>query len=193
MKAQDEQSDAELIRAYQEGRPHAFDQLLQRYQSSLFTYLLRWVWDRSVAEDLFQETFVRVIRALPEYREQNKFGSWLFGIAHRLCIDHSRKQQSLGHYFSEAAAGTEMAFLSDLADPGPSPLDTLEEKELSAIITRGVEEMPMELKEVFLLRQHGELPFREIAALLERPLNTVLGRMRQAVQYLRQLVEKQYV
>jgi RNA polymerase sigma-70 factor (ECF subfamily) len=193
MKARDENSDAELIRAYQAGRPQAFDQLLQRYQSPLFAYLLRWAEERPVAEDLFQETFVRVIRALPHYHEQERFGSWLFGIAHRLCIDHARKRQTSRTYFSEPAAEAGRAGDSGYADQEPTPHDLLEQKEVSALIALAVQEMPTDLKEVFLLRQHSGMPFREIAALLERPLNTVLGRMRLAVLYLREYMEKHYV
>ncbi|HOT95502.1 MAG TPA: sigma-70 family RNA polymerase sigma factor [bacterium] len=93
MRATDLTSDADLIRAWQQGDADAFDQLLQRYQRPLFAYLLRLVQERNAAQDLFQETFLRVIRALPGYQERARFGSWIFGIAHHLAIDHHRKSK----------------------------------------------------------------------------------------------------
>ncbi len=192
MKAKECTSDAELIQAYQGGSPYAFNQLLQRYQTPLFTYLLRWVRDRAIAEDLFQETFLRIIRALPDYREQDKFGSWLFGIAHRLCIDHFRRQQAGRGILQPSAADAGWQEGADPADGMPSPQEVVERHEFSLLLDSALEDMPAPAREVFLLRQHSELPFREIAALLERPLNTVLGQMRQAVEYLRQTMEKHY-
>ncbi len=192
MKANDRTSDAELIQAYQEGSPYAFNRLLQRYQTPLFTYLLRWVRNRTIAEDLFQETFLRVIRALPSYRDQDKFGSWLFGIAHRLCIDHFRRQQAGRGILQPSATDDGWQGGADPTDGTPSPQEVVERHEFSILLDLALEDMPAPAREVFLLRQHSELPFREIAALLDRPLNTVLGQMRQAVEYLRQTMEKHY-
>jgi RNA polymerase sigma-70 factor, ECF subfamily len=193
MKAKENTSDAELIQAYQAGRPRAFDRLLERYQAPLFGFILRWVQDKPVAEDLFQETFLRVIRALPDYDEQGKFSSWLFGIAHHLCMDHHRKTHQEQRVFNATTGYADEGFMNDYADETLSPCDMVERQELSGIIALALEEMPANVKEVFLLRQHGELAFREIATLLQRPLNTVLGQMRQAVLYIRHYVGKQYV
>jgi RNA polymerase sigma-70 factor, ECF subfamily len=190
MKAQEQTSDAELIRAYQDGRPAAFDRLLERYQAPLFTFILRWVGDKPTAQDLFQETFLRIIRGLPNYREQGKFSGWLFGIAHRLCIDHHRRIKSADQLFEAFSLGEDH---DGFADQAPSPLDELERSELTAIIEAAVQHMPATLKEVFLLRRHSDLSFREIAALVQRPLNTVLGQERQAILYLYDKVGKQYV
>ncbi|HPI74657.1 MAG TPA: sigma-70 family RNA polymerase sigma factor [bacterium] len=181
-----------MIQAYQEGSPYAFNRLLQRYQTPLFTYLLRWVRDRAIAEDLFQETFLRVIRALPDYREQDKFGSWLFGIAHRLCLDHFRRQKACRGIWQPASADEGQQGVPEPADRTPSPQEIAERHEFSLLLDLALEKMPAPAREVFLLRQHSDLPFREIAALLERPLNTVLGQMRQAVEHLRQTMEKHY-
>lgn len=188
MKANEQTSDADLIRAYQDGRPAAFDRLLERYQAPLFTFILRWVGDRPTAQDLFQETFLRIIRGLPNYREQGKFSGWLFGIAHRLCIDHHRRVKSAEQVF-EPSRFDDNGFI----DQTPSPLDELEKSELAGIIDAAMLQMPAAMKEVFLLRRHSDLSFREIAALLQRPLNTVLGQERQAILYLYEQVGKQYV
>lgn len=190
MKTPPSTSDAELILAFQRGEASAFDRLLERYQASLYTFILRLVKERVIAEDLFQETFLRVLRALPTYEERGRFNSWLFGIGHRLCIDYHRRHhldQTL--YDSNSDGGEAAAWAADDADL----LGALEQKELRACIDEAVATMPVAAREVFLLRQHAEVPFREIARMLDRPLNTVLGQMRQAVQHIRHYVEKQYV
>ncbi|NLP11493.1 sigma-70 family RNA polymerase sigma factor, partial [bacterium] len=156
------------------------------------TYLLRWVRDRAIAEDIFQETFLRVIQALPDYCEQDKFGSWLFGIAHRLCIDHFRRQKAGRGIMQPYSTDDGRQRIPDPADETPSPQERLERQEFSRLLDLALEDMPAPAREVFLLRQHSDLPFREIAVLLDRPLNTVLGQMRQAVEYLRQAMGKQY-
>jgi len=91
-----------------------------------------------------------------------------------------------------AAVDNEWQGSAGPADGAPSPQEVVERQEFSLLLDSALEDMPAPAREVFLLRQHSELPFREIAALLERPLNTVLGQMRQAVEYLRQTMEKHY-
>jgi RNA polymerase sigma factor (sigma-70 family) len=190
MRTQPLTSDAELILAFQKGQASAFDRLLERYQRSLYTFILRMVKERVIAEDLFQETFLRVLRALPAYEEKGKFSSWLFGIGHRLCIDYFRRKR-LEQNLYDPSVDT-----SDLPAGSVNDhyvFDNLEKEELWACIDEAVALMPMASREVFLLRQHGEVTYREIAHMLDRPLNTVLGQMRQAVQLIRHHLEKQYV
>ncbi len=83
--------DAELIRAYQNGETEAFAALVRKYERPLFTFLLRLVGNRHSAEDLFQDTFLRVLRALPQYQEEGRFSGWLFGIANNLAVDLLRR------------------------------------------------------------------------------------------------------
>jgi len=84
-------SDIDLVKQYQQGEPTAFDVLVRRYQRPLFTFLLRLTGSRERAEDLFQETFIKVLEGLPKYREKGKFGSWLFKVAYRLSVDAWRR------------------------------------------------------------------------------------------------------
>jgi RNA polymerase sigma factor (sigma-70 family) len=190
MKTPPSTSDAELILAFQKGEATAFDRLLERYQASLYTFILRMVKERTTAEDLFQETFLRVLRALPSYEEKGRFSSWLFGIGHRLCIDYFRRQRLKRTLYDTNVDTSDLAV--DHTDHAFTP-DRLENEELWACIDDAVATMPMASREVFLLRQHGEITFREIAHMLERPLNTVLGQMRQAIAHIRHYLEKQYV
>jgi RNA polymerase sigma-70 factor (ECF subfamily) len=190
MKTPPSTSDAELILAFQRGEASAFDRLLERYQTSLYTFLLRMVKERVVAEDLFQETFLRVLRALPTYEEKGRFSSWLFGIGHRLCIDNFRRRRLEQTVYDANAETSDLAVSSS---DSAFDLDQLEKEELWACIDDAVASLPMASREVFLLRQHGEITFREIAHMLDRPLNTVLGQMRQAIRLIRLYLEKQYV
>ncbi len=190
MRTADPTSDADLIRAWQQGDASAFDRLLQRYQGPLFAYLLRLVQERHAAEDLFQETFLRVIQALPGYQERARFGSWIFGIAHHLAIDHHRKNGS------RQISRLGEAGLEELPN-GPGEDESIEEqlekRELQERIAATLGSMPLASREVFLLRQHSELTFREIAGIVDRPLNTVLGQMRRAILFLRHQIGKEYV
>jgi RNA polymerase sigma-70 factor, ECF subfamily len=191
MKADEQISDAALIKAWQSGDSGAFDRLLRRYQAPLFAYLYRRTGDRATAEDLFQETFMRVIRALPGYQERARFASWLFGIAWRLVIDHHRHKT--GSHTNNSAVDIELVACPEDEAGSWSPHARVESEEFSRLIDDAMGKMPDECREIFLLRQHGELTFREIAALVDRPLNTVLGQMRRALLYLRQKIGKQYV
>ncbi len=93
--------DAELIRAYRNGEAEAFEALVRKYERPLFTFLLRLVGNRQSAEDLFQDTFLRVLRALPKYKEDGRFSGWLFGIANNLAVDLLRRHGDLS--FKEIA------------------------------------------------------------------------------------------
>jgi RNA polymerase sigma-70 factor (ECF subfamily) len=151
-------SDTDLVKQYQRGNSTAFEVIVRRYQGSLFTFLLRLTGDHERAEDLFQETFIKVLEALPKYQEKGKFGSWLFKIAYRLAVDTWRHD---GFWRDQV---TKTAQLHDLADPSNhSPDAIVERAELLQQIEATVAELPQKQRRVFLLRQHGGASFKEIA------------------------------
>ncbi len=174
-------TDAGLLRSYQRGNPQAFEQLLRRYERPLFTFIVRIVGDRDDAEDVFQDTLRRALENIKSYKEQGKFGSWLFGIAYHLCVDRGRKKKR----WKLASNNYE-----DLIDPIPLPDRLLEQKELKEMITQALQYLSLEQREVFLLRQHSGLVFREIAGLVNRPLSTVLSQMRLAVLSIRAFLKE---
>jgi RNA polymerase sigma-70 factor, ECF subfamily len=190
--AQDNRSDHILLQAYRRGDAQAFTLLVRRYQSNLFTFIKRMVRDHNTAEDLFQETFLRVMHNLDSYRENGKFQAWLFGIARNLCIDHARKKRWLPILPDEGALSCEEDVLSGYADGNSLPDALLETKELEALVLDAVSGLPVFQREVFLLRQHSALPFHEIASLLNRPLGTVLSQMRSSLLSIRKHVESRY-
>jgi len=176
-----EPEDARLIRQYRHGNAKAFEELVRKYQRPLYTFLLRMVDDRQTAEDLFQEAFLRILRALPTYEERGKFSSWLFGIANNLAIDALRRDRRRNEHT--------VAYDDPLAQaisPDGNPEVDLENNELRRELSALLSDLPAKQKQVFLLRQHSGMTFKEIAEQMGEPLNTVLSHMNYAVKKLRQ-------
>ena len=136
------------------------------------------------AEDLFQETLIRVWKGLKTYNDQNKFPSWLFSIAHNVAIDLLRSPVSkiTDHSLESAIAITN----------GENPLNTLVAKETGELVMMAVNELSEKQKQVFLLRQHSGMTFKEIAVATNQSLNTVLGHMHYAVTKIRKKMSKDY-
>ncbi|MFQ5752870.1 MAG: RNA polymerase sigma factor [bacterium] len=176
---------SEIISRCQKGDELAFTQLINKFQHSLFTYLLRLSGDRGQAEDLFQETLIRVWRYLPRYRHKNKFASWLFGIAHNVTIDAMRKQK-VRDMISYTADLPECRS-SENAD-APIMADEIQ-REFEKVL----QSLPQKQRQVFLLRQHSDMSFKEIAAVMHQPLNTVLSHMHYAASKLKQALSEKNV
>jgi RNA polymerase sigma-70 factor (ECF subfamily) len=170
----------ELIRGLQAGRPEAFERLVRDYGDRIYRFVKRLAGERP-AEDLTQEVFLRVHRSIESYRPEGRFESWLFTIANHLCIDHVRRRKpetSLSELDETLAPDR---FASDAREP----LERMEEEERRRALRDAVERLPVEQRQVFLLREEGGMSFREIAELLGCPLNTALGRMHYAMEALR--------
>ncbi len=170
-------SDEELFEEFKNGRAHGFEELLNRYKRPLFSVILKRVRDRQLAEDLFQETFMRVIEHADKFKEGRKFSPWLYRIALNLCIDAHRKglvrsEVRMDEMSAEPAvcSGTEKK---------------LENKEIRKRIEAALEVLTEDQREVFIMREYAGLSFKEIALATESPLNTVLGRMHSALKKLR--------
>ena len=174
--------DAELIRSYRAGDPDAFEALVRRYQRPLATYLYRMTGSRAAADDLFQETFLRVLRGLPGYDERGKFSSWLFGIATNVASDAWRRNRGWREQVTSDPEAVD-------PDPAPMPDVEAERRDILEKIESALPEIPLKQRRVFLLRQHTDLTFRKIAELLDEPLNTVLGHMRYATIRLRRALD----
>lgn len=188
-----ELTDAQLLNRFRKGDNSAFDRIVDRYQKPLFTYLFRFVGDQQVAEDIFQDTFLKIIKSLNDYREQSKFGNWLFGIAHHLAIDFLRKEKRHQKIFSDNEGDRNSdSYFKNIPESNLLPDQNIEQKELRQILNNAINRLSEEQKEVFLLREHSDLTFKEIAELLDRPLNTVLAQMRYAMLNLRKILTKEY-
>jgi RNA polymerase sigma-70 factor (ECF subfamily) len=170
-------SDSWLIKAYLGGDVGSFEELYVRYETRLLGYIAGMVGERAVAEDIFQETFLKVLRSLNRYREKGSFRAWLFKVAANLCRDHHRRRVRRERVERELARGGAVS---------PDPEKLLEEEQLRETLSRLVVALPEDQKEVVLLRTRGGLSFREIARLQGCPIGTALWRMHLAVRRLRE-------
>ena len=183
-------SDYELINKFINGKEEAVDELIHRHKNRVFTYIYFTVKNQHLAEDLFQDTFIKVIKSLKEgkYQDNGKFISWVMRIAHNLIIDHYRREKQLNTCSNNN-------YEMDLFNSPKYSEDTIEQVMVSDQILSDVrnliDELPPDQKEIILLRHYGNLSFKEIAEQTNVSINTALGRMRYALINMRKLI-KQY-
>lgn len=182
-------TDEQLVKAYADGNNEAFDTLLKRHQERIFNYILRIIKNEDIANDIFQETFVKAILTIKQgrYTENGKFPAWISRIAHNLIIDYYRQEKS------------ENVQSSDLED-----VDVLNRKELceetieDVIISHQIKEdvrylireLPQLQRDVLNMRYYQNLSFKEIAEITGVSINTALGRMRYAILNLRRIASE---
>ncbi|OGV71383.1 MAG: hypothetical protein A3K19_01475 [Lentisphaerae bacterium RIFOXYB12_FULL_65_16] len=174
--------DSELIQRCRDGDEAAFETLYHRYRLPLYSYLNRLVPGRAtLVDDLYQQTWVRVLEHLPRYREQNRFLSLLFRIAHNLAMDQYRQE-----------ARAEMVEIKDdIPASVGAPWESLDREELASAVDTALDGLSPVQREVVLLRQQG-VPFKEIADLQGASINTVLGRMHLAVRRIQEAVGSRF-
>ena len=186
----DMRSDDDLIGAFRTGDAPAMEALFRRYRRPVFAWLLRVAPDRAEAEDLYQEVWLKVIRGIDGYTSGG-FKAWLWRIVRNAAADRVRKKMAvplLDEPMSDEADAE--ARVEQVADGNAiSAIERMESEERRSFLRRSVEGLSARLKDVVLLRIHGELEFHEIAEMLGLPLGTVLGRMNLAVKKLREAVE----
>jgi RNA polymerase sigma-70 factor (ECF subfamily) len=192
MEYLNEMTDEQLALAYIDGNNKAFDLLLARTQTKLFTYIIFVVRDRDVADDIFQETFVKVITKLQQrkYVNSGKFSAWLVRIAHNVIMDWYREQKS--------EKIVEPSEDNDLSNLGGDLLDmNVENQFVNEQVLRDVKKMmnmlPPTQREVVYMRFYQEMSFKEIAEATGVSINTSLGRMRYAILNLRRMVREHHV
>lgn len=190
MKNFEGMTDEALALLYVKGNNRAFDELLSRTQTKLFTYIMFVVRDHDIADDIFQETFVKVITKLQhgQYTDSGKFQFWLTRIAHNVIMDWYRQQQS--RHVVEPNAENDLQNLR-----GASVLDTYRESEIIneqvlIDVKRMMNNLPAPQREVVYMRFYQQLSFKEIAELTNVSINTALGRMRYALLNLRRMAKE---
>jgi len=183
-------SDNELINQFITGKSNAVEVLIHRYKNRVFTYIYFTVKNQHLAEDIFQDTFVKVIKSLQEgkYQDNGRFVSWVMRIAHNLIIDHYRHEKQLNTCSNNNND-------VDLFNSAKYSDDTIEQVMVSNQVLddvrKLVDELPADQREIILLRHYGGLSFKEIAEQTNVSINTALGRMRYALINMRKLI-KQY-
>jgi RNA polymerase sigma factor (sigma-70 family) len=185
--------DDELIHQYQNGDEDAFCQLLERYKKKVFGYILNVVRDRAIAEDIFQETFFKVIRTLKkkQYNGEGKFIQWVIRISHNLIIDSFRQNGKISTVSKIVKPDGKVVDVFDVVKVEQSSTeDNMVKKQILQDIRKLVEHLPFEQREVVILRHYYDLSFKEIADMTNVSINTALGRMRYAIINLRRLAEQ---
>ena len=175
--------DAALLRRYRNGEAAAFTQLYERHRLGLFRFLLGLCGDHALAEEVFQDTWMSLIRSSSEQREAVLFKTWLYQIARNRLIDHWRKS---GRHQGKLDEYDEAQHAS--ADPGPGPEQQLLLSRDQERLRAALADLPEEQREVFLLRAHGDLELHQIAELTRTPAETVKSRLRYALNKLRRLL-----
>ncbi|HXP53108.1 MAG TPA: sigma-70 family RNA polymerase sigma factor [Bacteroidia bacterium] len=189
-------NDDELIRRYQDGEEEAIAELLKRYKKRVYTYILNVVRNREIAEDVFQETFFKVIRTLKkkQYNSEGKFIQWVVRIAHNLMIDHFRQNGKISTISRIVRPDGKVADVFDVVKiEDGSHEDTLIKTQIRKDVRKLVEHLPQEQKEVVILRHYYDMSFKEIADHTNVSINTALGRMRYALINLRRLADEHQV
>lgn len=173
--------DSEPVRL-RRGDPEAFDALLGRYQNRLYRYLVRFTANPAAAEDLFQETWLKVITRIDRYDERRPFEPWLFSVARNLAIDHLRKvsPDSLDEPCESGEPG-----IARLSAPEPGSLVRLLEQERRDLLEKRLDELPALYREALTLRFEEEMSFEEIGEVLGAPVSTVKSRVQRALATLR--------
>ena len=180
-------TDETLMLRYQQGDRAAFAQLVRRHQTALFNFALRQVRVQQVAEDVVQEAFVRVVSNAADFKHEARFTTWVYTITRNLCIDQMRKRALRKHASLDDARGADSdgPTLGEMtADQRANVEREATGDELKERIARAVDELPDDQREVFLMREVSNLPFKEIADITGVPENTVKRRMRYALERL---------
>jgi RNA polymerase sigma-70 factor (ECF subfamily) len=179
-----------MLERYRRGDAAALGELVEQYRRPLFSFILKMTEGREDAEEVFQEVWLRVIKHQHRYRAKS-FKSWLFRITHNLVIDRARKRRPIVDLQGQAEDGEDV-FETRVKDPGPAPHAGVAGRELRDRIAAAVQELPVDQREVFVMRMEADLPFKEIARIQGTSVNTALGRMHYAVGKLRTMLKEDY-
>ena len=189
-----EVTDEALMIRYQRSDRTAFALLVRRHQTALFNFALRQLRTPALAEDVVQEAFVRVVQNAVDFKHEARFTTWLYTIARNLCIDQLRKRALRRHpSLDEARSGEDgdgPTLGEQTADTRASVEREVTGAEIKVRIARAVETLPEEQREVFLMREVANLPFKEIAEITGVPENTVKSRMRYALERLQEALSE---
>ncbi len=181
-------TDAVLVRNYLEGNENALATLITRHKQKIYSFIYSKVLDRDVTEDVFQDTFIKVIKTLKlgKYNEEGKFLPWVMRIAHNLVIDHFRKNSRMPKFDNNQ----EFNIFSVISDTSLNAEKSLIKEQVESDVRRLIEELPEDQKQVLIMRMYNDMSFKEISENTGVSINTALGRMRYALINLRKVIDK---
>ncbi|WP_367754418.1 sigma-70 family RNA polymerase sigma factor [Flavobacterium sp. WC2421] len=183
--------DALLVQNYVSGNENALATLIKRHESRIFGFIYSKISDRDISNDIFQDTFIKVIKTLKSnsYNEEGKFLPWVMRISHNLIIDHYRKNKKMP-LFRETE---EFSIFSIMSDDSPTIENQLISAQVEQDIRKLIEELPLDQKEVLVMRMYQDMSFKEISEITGVSINTSLGRMRYALMNLRKVIDKHQI
>ena len=186
-----QKTDALLVKDYMAGDESALAVLIRRHESKIYGFIYSKVSDKDVSNDIFQDTFIKVIKTLKlnSYNEEGKFLPWVMRIAHNLIIDHFRKSKKMPLYRETE----EFSIFSVMSDDSLTIENQIIADQVEVDIRRLVEELPFDQKEVLMMRMYQDMSFKEISESTGVSINTALGRMRYAIMNLRKIIEKHQI
>jgi RNA polymerase sigma factor (sigma-70 family) len=185
-------SDKELFNQYLEGNQYSLEKLIHRHQSRVYAYILMSVKDKQLADDIFQDTFIKVIKTIRSgaYKEEGKFIQWVMRIAHNLIIDYFRKAKRIPLINND---NSEFDIFDTIKFTDPSIEEQIITDQIHEDVRSLIELLPAEQKEVLFMRHYAEMSFKDIAEQTDVSINTALGRMRYALINLRKLIKEKNV
>ncbi len=185
-------TDKELISKYLEGNHYCLEKLINRHQNRVFAYILMVVKDKQLADDIFQDTFIKVIKTIRSgaYKEEGKFIQWVMRIAHNLIIDYFRKSKRIPVIDNDNA---DFDIFDTIRFTDPSIEDQIITDQIHDDVRSLIQLLPEEQKEVLFMRHYSEMSFKDIAEQTDVSINTALGRMRYALINLRKLIKEKNV
>lgn len=180
--------DSTLVKEYINGKESALEILIKRHQQRIYSFVYSKVQNRDVTEDIFQDTFIKVIKTLKKgsYNEEGKFLPWVMRIAHNLIIDHFRRNSRIPKFNNS----DEFDIFSVLSDGDLNAENKLVKDQILSDVKELIEELPDEQKDVLKMRIYNDMSFNEISENTGVSINTALGRMRYALINLRKIIEK---
>lgn len=183
--------DALLVQNYVAGDESALATLIKRHESRIYGFIYSKISDRDISNDIFQDTFIKVIKTLKSnsYNEEGKFLPWVMRISHNLIIDHYRKTKKMP-LFRETE---EFSIFSIMSDDSPTIESQLITAQVEQDIKKLIEELPLDQKEVLVMRMYQDMSFKEISEITGVSINTSLGRMRYALMNLRKVIDKHQI
>ena len=180
-------TDAHRVSSYISGDEKSLEKLILKHKSKIYNFIFSKVLDRDTAEDIFQETFIKVIKTLKNgvYNEEGKFLSWVMRISHNLIIDHFRKSNRMPKF----EASDDYDVFQFITDNSPNVESNLIKDQVVNDLQNLITELPEDQKEVLKMRLYRDMSFKEIAEITGVSINTALGRMRYAIINLRKMIE----
>lgn len=184
-------SDAVLVKEYIAGNEDALAKLIKKHESKIFGFIYSKIPDRDITKDIFQDTFIKVIKTLKSnsYNEEGKFLPWVMRISHNLVVDHFRKTKKMP-MFRETE---EFSIFSIMSDDSLTIENRLISDQVQMDLKKLIEELPADQKEVLVMRMYHDMSFKEISETTGVSINTALGRMRYALMNLRKVINKHQI